>query len=220
MTPERHRQIGQLYHDALELEPDERAAFLDRACAGDAALRNEVESLIASHQQAEGFIEAPALDVADELLAEDLDKEVVTAPTRVLVDQPACKPLFFWIALVLGTIVLGIYVFAGVMIFQYGNLKKDLGWKYISRSQGVYVSEVDPQGIAAGKLWAGDQILAINNESRISFVAPSYILRGIPAESVYTIRVQRDGTEFQFDLSLPPLTNDSHYFGPAFLALL
>ena len=69
MTPERYRQIGELYHAALEVEGDERVTFLDRTCAGDAELRREVESLISSHEQAEHFIDTPALTVAAELLA-------------------------------------------------------------------------------------------------------------------------------------------------------
>src|SRR5215204_2406687 len=70
MTPERYRQIGEVYHAALELEADERAAFLDRSCVGDTALRREVESLIASHERAPDFIAVPALAAAAELLAE------------------------------------------------------------------------------------------------------------------------------------------------------
>lgn len=46
MKAERWRQIERLYHAALEREPDERAAFLDEACAGDDELRREVESLL------------------------------------------------------------------------------------------------------------------------------------------------------------------------------
>lgn len=67
MTHERHRQLSKLYHDALELEPAQRSAFLDDACGVDEALRREVESLIASHQQVEGFIKAPAINVAEDL---------------------------------------------------------------------------------------------------------------------------------------------------------
>jgi eukaryotic-like serine/threonine-protein kinase len=70
MTPERYRQIGEVYHAALEVGADERAAFLDRACAGDAALQREVVSLIASHERAPDFIAVPALAAAAELLAE------------------------------------------------------------------------------------------------------------------------------------------------------
>ena len=47
MDPERWRQIEEVYHTALEFEPQARAAFLENACEGDQELRREVESLIA-----------------------------------------------------------------------------------------------------------------------------------------------------------------------------
>ena len=64
MKPERWRRIEELYHAALEREEGERAAFLAEACAGDEALRHEVESLLACEQSAKDFMEAPALEVA------------------------------------------------------------------------------------------------------------------------------------------------------------
>jgi serine/threonine protein kinase len=69
MTPERYRQIGDLYHAALEFDAGERAAFLETACVGDAELLREVESLIVSHDQGADFIASPALAVAAELIA-------------------------------------------------------------------------------------------------------------------------------------------------------
>ena len=63
MTPEHWQRIKALLESALEREPGERSAFLNEACAGDSSLRNEVESLIASHEQASGFIEEPAYEV-------------------------------------------------------------------------------------------------------------------------------------------------------------
>ncbi len=71
MTPERWQQIEKLYHAALECAPDERAAFLAEACAGDEALRHEVESLLAAHDQAGSFIESPPNDVAAEMFADE-----------------------------------------------------------------------------------------------------------------------------------------------------
>jgi eukaryotic-like serine/threonine-protein kinase len=71
MTPERWEQINELYHEAVELDANRQAKFLNQACAGDAALRDEVESLIASHEQAGSFISEPALKVAARVLAED-----------------------------------------------------------------------------------------------------------------------------------------------------
>ena len=50
MNTERHRIAGDLYHQALELAPDQRASFLQRACNGDDDLLREVESLVATHE--------------------------------------------------------------------------------------------------------------------------------------------------------------------------
>lgn len=77
MTPERYRQIGELFHAALELEADERDAFLEHECAGDAGLRREIESLIRAHDEGGGVIDEPALSVAAGLLAEDMAGQVV-----------------------------------------------------------------------------------------------------------------------------------------------
>ena len=57
MTPERYREVGQIFRAAAEIPPDRRAAFLDAACGEDKALRQEVESLFVHDAQGEGFIE-------------------------------------------------------------------------------------------------------------------------------------------------------------------
>jgi serine/threonine protein kinase/Tol biopolymer transport system component len=44
MTPEPWRKAEKLYHAALEREPKERDAFLEKACAGDEALLDELKS--------------------------------------------------------------------------------------------------------------------------------------------------------------------------------
>src|SRR6516225_9725783 len=70
MEPERLREIERLYHAALEREESQRSAFLDEACAGDPALRREVESLLA-HNEAATFMDSPAIEVAAKALAGD-----------------------------------------------------------------------------------------------------------------------------------------------------
>ena len=47
MTSEQWKQVEGVFHAARSRPQAERAAFLDEACAGNAALRREVESLIA-----------------------------------------------------------------------------------------------------------------------------------------------------------------------------
>ena len=50
MTPERWRQVKEILAAALQGNPSERPAYLDQACA-EPALRRELESLIAAHEQ-------------------------------------------------------------------------------------------------------------------------------------------------------------------------
>jgi serine/threonine protein kinase/tetratricopeptide (TPR) repeat protein len=51
MTPERWQEIKVVLDGALEIERNDRAAFLDRACAHDASLRHEVEVLLAADEE-------------------------------------------------------------------------------------------------------------------------------------------------------------------------
>jgi len=50
----------------LKSRPDRRSAFLAEACRGDSSLRDELESLLASHDCAGEFFETPALEVDSE----------------------------------------------------------------------------------------------------------------------------------------------------------
>ena len=72
MRAERFRQVDALFAAALEAPPGERAALLDAACAGDADLRGEVESLLAAHDRAGDFIETHALEAAARAQARQL----------------------------------------------------------------------------------------------------------------------------------------------------
>ena len=71
MTPERWQQIERLCHDALARPAEERPALLARLCAGDEALRREVESLLAQESGAPGFMSAPAAAVVASALLTD-----------------------------------------------------------------------------------------------------------------------------------------------------
>jgi serine/threonine protein kinase/Flp pilus assembly protein TadD len=51
----------EMFEAALELAPENRAAYLDGVCAADAALRQRLEALLQRHAQAGSFLEAPAV---------------------------------------------------------------------------------------------------------------------------------------------------------------
>ena len=71
MTSEEWARARELFETALKHRPSRRAAFLDQACADSPVVRAEVTSLLAAHDTAADFIEAPAYEVAADLLADD-----------------------------------------------------------------------------------------------------------------------------------------------------
>src|SRR5262245_31245152 len=56
--------VKRIHQSALDVDPSERAAFLDESCGGDEALRREVESLLTYAAEAELFLERPEVDIA------------------------------------------------------------------------------------------------------------------------------------------------------------
>jgi serine/threonine-protein kinase len=68
MTAERWQQIERLYHAALELPVTERALYIGERCAGDDALRAEVESLLGNGEP-KRFLERRAIEVVAEKYA-------------------------------------------------------------------------------------------------------------------------------------------------------
>src|SRR5262245_38100699 len=64
MNAKRWGQIKEIYDCALDLSREERESFLSSACAGDADIRREVESLLAAHEIAGTFLQSPAVEVA------------------------------------------------------------------------------------------------------------------------------------------------------------
>ena len=81
MDPDRWRRIEQLYHSALQVEPEKRSGFLDHVCngSGDGELRQEVESLLGYNTGARDFMEAPAFALA----AQQMGREQMGAETSL-----------------------------------------------------------------------------------------------------------------------------------------
>ena len=69
MNAERWKLVDDVLQSALDRAPEERDAFLRRACAGDETLELEVRSLLTSDGRAGEFLESPALEVAAKALA-------------------------------------------------------------------------------------------------------------------------------------------------------
>ncbi|MDQ3666950.1 MAG: protein kinase, partial [Acidobacteriota bacterium] len=63
--------LKEIFHAAVALPSNKRAAYLDQACGGDPSLRGSVESLLKSHQETRNFVDAPAYQAAADMLTHD-----------------------------------------------------------------------------------------------------------------------------------------------------
>jgi serine/threonine protein kinase len=89
MTPARFQTIEEIFLAALEQEPDQVSAFLDRTCDGDAVLRREVEKLLASDQRAGRFIEKSAVGLATKVIQnQDADSLVGQTIDHYKISEP------------------------------------------------------------------------------------------------------------------------------------
>ena len=70
LSAQRWRRIERILDGALDLDPDQRPAYLIRTCTGDPGLREDVEAVLRSCDRAGGFLEMPAHAFAEPLLAE------------------------------------------------------------------------------------------------------------------------------------------------------
>ncbi|HEY3741091.1 MAG TPA: serine/threonine-protein kinase, partial [Bryobacteraceae bacterium] len=71
MSPDRWQQVERVFQSALEHQPEDRDAFLSTACQADQDLRDHVERMLASDQNAGGFLETPAAELAARRIAEE-----------------------------------------------------------------------------------------------------------------------------------------------------
>jgi eukaryotic-like serine/threonine-protein kinase len=62
------KRIEEIFCAALDQEPDQVGAFLDKACEGDDVLRRKIETLLASRQRAASFIETSAVSLATRII--------------------------------------------------------------------------------------------------------------------------------------------------------
>jgi len=69
MLAGRWREIENLYHSACGQAPEDRRSYLDRVCAGDDALRREVESLLDNDELAKAFLESAGTSTNPETVA-------------------------------------------------------------------------------------------------------------------------------------------------------
>jgi eukaryotic-like serine/threonine-protein kinase len=64
VTPEQWRRITATFHAARTRDVSARGQYLDEECAGDVALRAEVDAMLAADSEAGAFGDTPLIDLA------------------------------------------------------------------------------------------------------------------------------------------------------------
>lgn len=62
MTPDHWQRIDELFHDALQVAPEQREEFLSKACGSNARLHKDVSKLIDAFEESGDFIEGPLIN--------------------------------------------------------------------------------------------------------------------------------------------------------------
>jgi len=77
------RSLKQLFLDALAVPPAERAAWLSRECADDAALRQQLELMLAAHDAPQSLLDRVVPPTTPGPVTEDYAAETIPAGTQI-----------------------------------------------------------------------------------------------------------------------------------------
>jgi serine/threonine protein kinase/Flp pilus assembly protein TadD len=70
-------QIEEVFHEAMSYDREERRAYLDRACAGNAVMLHEVASLVAAYDSSSGLLDETAVTLAMRVMGSRPDDSMV-----------------------------------------------------------------------------------------------------------------------------------------------
>lgn len=77
MQQERWQRVDEIFHSALQLDVDRRAAFLAQTCSGDTELRVQIERLLGHYNEADSFLEQPAIELAAHAMLTHVDHQAM-----------------------------------------------------------------------------------------------------------------------------------------------
>jgi GAF domain-containing protein len=181
---ERQGRVEELFHIALQLEQEERAAFLSEACSSDPGLKSEVESLISAHERSGSFLDKPAIRSQPRAFGD--------IPVESLARR---RPPFLWVVVITSMIVGSLFAYAAFLLIQRGGATSSFGWEEVRRDGEWVVSRVDATGPAAGRVESGDRIIAMNGVAPISGSGTTLHRNELGPGETYEITVERGGLQ-------------------------
>jgi hypothetical protein len=199
MTPEQWRRVSGIFHDALALPPEGQGALLDRECAADAAVRSEVERLLAAHRKAGRFGESAVFARAS------AEADAPPAPARGA-EAPSSSSratrVFVASACLVAAATFTVFLYAAWLLVQRGGMVESLGWDATPRGRDWHVARVDAAGPAAEALQVGDRLVTLNGLPVVADAGTFFGRRTLAAGDSYETVVERDGERRTVRLSV------------------
>jgi tRNA A-37 threonylcarbamoyl transferase component Bud32 len=191
MTPERWRQVSELFHAALARDESQRAAFLRDACPDDEALRHEVASMLDQRADAEGFLEVPAFAVAVGVVAEDRGQSLAGRTEGGHMPRPRAP---WWIHFCAASF-LGYF---GLLMFStFYPPAMGIGGIENARADGLIVTRVDADSEAArAGVQPGDRLVAINGRRLRNLREQRALSASVSVGQERTWLFERSGRQF------------------------
>src|SRR5262245_15563021 len=84
MNPERWQKLQEVYFTVTVLEPKARAAFLEQACRGDIAMREELDSLLDCENKIGEFLEQTAIEALVAEYGADIVDDEIESPADLV----------------------------------------------------------------------------------------------------------------------------------------
>jgi eukaryotic-like serine/threonine-protein kinase len=222
MKAERWQQIEVIFQSALALEGSERAAYLDRACTGDEALRQEVESLLAAYEKTGIFTNVPVHQVAAQLIAADYPtlqesrKDNLSAsPTLPLSADVACgddvkhetksgstgrrRIILVGLFFTLMSVGIGVNSYYAILYFSTAG---DPGW--LLGLDGRVRTYGGVSGADVSTLRDGDEVMLLDGRELRKIHQYCETFARLRPGAQYTMVVRRDGRTEQLTLRTAP----------------
>jgi len=218
-----------IFAEAKKLTPDERVHFLDEVCADDADTRREVESLLSSFDDAESFMENPAVgEVAEIVVKEKLesepakisyhnqtpvtDEELLDAP-----DENALRPSRLRFALICLLFALLFIDSAG---FAYRILSSDESlFEWNGGFEGK-IYRVEFLRDENSSLRIGDEIISFNGQPLENNDDLIRAAKSRPVGDSYTVEIKRGGELSEVQLFTQPLSLGQRFLHYLFTIIL
>jgi eukaryotic-like serine/threonine-protein kinase len=116
-------------------------------------------------------------------------------------DQPR-GPLFFWLVVLICAVYAGLCAFTVYAVARYYGVEKYAGWTCDQTDGRVwYVTHVDTNGPAAGRIQVGDRLLALNGDERRAVIGFFQWL-SVDGDKIYSVDLDRRGERISVELPM------------------